>query len=496
MTRVAVAGFQHETNTFAPFPTTMELFERRGAWPEMTRGDALPERLQGLNIPISGFMAECRHTIVPIVWAGAEPGGYVETGAFEAIAGEIVEGIRIAAPDAVYLDLHGAMVTEAYDDAEAEILRRVRAVTGPDLPIAVSLDLHGNLGRAFFDRATVVTVYRKYPHTDMAETGARAARLLDAALSGPVAKAFRRGDYLIPITAQATMFSPACDLYAALPDRDALSVDLALGFPPADIPELGPTVFAYARSQGAADRAADETAAHLAEVESLFDDRLMSAEDAVDRAMKAPRGPVIIADVQDNPGAGGTGDTTGLLRALIAAKVPDAVLSMLYDPKSAAAAHAAGAGAEIRVALGGEFSQYSRPLEVTAKVESLSNGQFRFSGPMFGGSDADLGPVARLRLSNTGVTVVVGSQRAQNADQEMFRVVGIEPQEHAIVCVKSAVHFMADYERIAPKILFADVTGANPCNLASIPYTRLRGALRLGPNGPRADRRNEDRSPP
>jgi microcystin degradation protein MlrC len=354
---------------------------------------------------------------------------------------------------------------------------------GPDLPIAVSLDLHGNLSRAFFDLATVVTVYRTYPHVDMAETGARAARLLDRALDGPVFKAFRRGDYLIPITAQSTEFSPARALYAALPDLDALSVDLALGFPPADIPELGPAILAYARSQDAADRAADATARALGEAEGAFDARLLSAEAAVARGMAAPRGPVVIADVQDNPGAGGTGDTTGLLRALIAARAPDAVLSMLHDPTSAEAAHAAGMGATLNLRLGGAFSQYSKPLEVSATVTGLSDGRFRFTGPMFGGSDADLGPVARLHLDGTGVTVVVGAHRAQNADQEMFRVVGIEPRDHAIVCVKSAVHFMADYSRVAAEILFADVTGANPCNLAEIPYRRLRAGVRLGPHG-------------
>jgi len=483
MTRVAVAGFQHETNTFAPFPTTQDLFDRRGAWPELTRGAAILDRFAGLNIPLSGFIGACRHRMVPILWAGAEPGGYVTRDAFDRITGEIVDGIRAAAPDAVYLDLHGAMVTETHPDAEAEILRRVRAVTGPDLPIAVSLDLHGNLSEAFFDLATVVTVYRTYPHVDMGDTGARAAALLDHALAGPVAKAFRRGDYLIPITAMSTEFSPGRDLYAALAAHDVLSVDLALGFPPADVPELGPMIFAYATTQAAADKAAGATADHLAAVEGSFDARLLSAPDAVARAQTLAA-PVVIADVQDNPGAGGTGDTTGLLRALLAAQVPDAVLSMLQDPASAAAAHAAGQGAVIPVKLGGGFAQFSAPLEVSVKVEALSDGKFRFTGPMFGGADADLGPVARLRIEGTGVTVVVGSQRAQNADQEMFRVVGIEPADHAIVCVKSAVHFMADYLRVTDRILFADVTGANPCNLAEIPYTRVRPGLRLGPHGP------------
>jgi microcystin degradation protein MlrC len=484
MTRVAVAGFQHETNTFAPFPTTMALFERRGGWPELVRGAALFERFKGLNIPLSGFMAACRHDMVPLLWAGAEPGGYVDESAFDQIVAEIVSGVESAGPDALYLDLHGAMVTRAHPDAEAEILRRVRKITGPDFPIAVSLDLHGNMSRAFFEAATVVTVYRTYPHVDMADTGARAAHLLDAALQGPVARAFRQGDYLIPITAQSTEYAPARGIYASLDAQPGLSCDMAMGFPPADIPDVGPAIFAYAHDQADADAAADAVAGLLSRAEPEFDDRLMTAAQAVAHAMAAPRGPVVIADVQDNPGAGGTMDTTGLIRALVDAKAEDAVLSMLLDPEAARMAHAAGQGAEIEIVLGGGFSQYSAPYPCTCVVEALSDGKFRFTGPMFGGSDADLGPVARLRLKGTGVTVVVGSQRAQNADQEMFRVVGIEPAEHAIVCVKSAVHFIADYKRVAAEILFADTPGANPCNLAEIPYRQLRPGLKLGPRGP------------
>ncbi len=481
MTRIAVAGFQHETNTFAPDPTPLAAFERRGGWPELTRGADLPGRFKGLNIPLSGFLDACRHPVVPILWAGAEPGGYVTETAFETIVGEIVDGIREARPDAVYLDLHGAMVTETADDAEAEILARIRQVTGPDLPIAVSLDLHGNLSPAFFAAASVVTVYRTYPHLDMAETGARAARLLDRALAAPLARAFRQGDFLIPITAQSTRHSPAAALYATVAGADAVSADLALGFPPADVPHVGPAVFAYDQSQAGADAAADAIAAALTAAEPAFDARLIPAERAVARALAAPQGPVVIADVQDNPGAGGTGDTTGLLRALLDAQAPDAILSMLHDPATAAAAHRAGTGARIDVTLGGGHPEFGAPLTLSAEVEALSDGRFRFTGPMFGGSDADLGPVALLRLAGGGVRVVVGTHRAQNADQEMFRVVGLEPAAHAIVCVKSAVHFMADYAPLAAEILFAASPGANPSTPSEIPYTRLRPGLRRGP---------------
>ncbi|WP_300058451.1 M81 family metallopeptidase [uncultured Roseobacter sp.] len=483
MIRVAVAGFQHETNTFAPFPTPLSLFKTGGAWPALTRGASLYETMHGLNIPLSGFMATCPHEMMPILWAGAEPGGYVEDEAFEAITGEIVTAVAEAQPDALYLDLHGAMVTRAFDDAEAEILRRLRAVVGPDIPIVASFDLHANLSPAISELADGVTLYRTYPHTDLADTGARAAHLLDRLLQGPLAKAYAQVDLLVPITAQATEFEPARSLYAMLDDLDVTSADIAMGFPPADIPYCGPSLFAYDRDPAKARAAVDRIAAAFTAAEDTFDARLEPAKACVARALTLP-GPVVIADPQDNPGAGGTGETTGVLQALIDKKVPDAVLSMLYDPEAAAKAHAAGEGAEIEIALGGAFPEYSQPVMATVIVERLSNGIFDFTGPMYGGARAHLGFVARLKLKGTGITVVVGSRRSQNADQEMFRVVGIEPADHAIICVKSGVHFMADYLRVTDRILFAESPGANPCHLETLPYTRLRAGVRLGPGGP------------
>jgi microcystin degradation protein MlrC len=484
VTRIAVAGFQHETNTFAPFPTDLPAFERGGAWPPLTRGGGLRDRFRGLNVPLSGFLDACPHETMPILWAGAEPGGYVAADAFDAIAGEIVDGIAAARPDAVYLDLHGAMVTEAHDDAEAELLRRVRAVTGPDLPVAVSLDLHGNLSRALFDRATVVTIYRTYPHLDMAETGARAARLLDHVLRhGVPAGAFRQVDLMLPITAQSTEYAPGHDLYAAVAAAPCLSADMAMGFPPADIPDAGPTVFAYDPDPARAEAAADALAHALLDAEPRFDARLLPAAEAVAQALALPA-PVVIADVQDNPGAGGTGDTTGLMRALLDARASDAILSMLFDPEAAKAAHAAGVGTTLTLDLGGHLGAYSAPLRHPVSVEALHDGPFPMTGPFYGGQTADLGPIARLHLQGTGLRVVVGSRRAQNADQAMFRVVGLEPRDHALVCVKSAVHFIGDYKRVTDRILFAVAPGANPCHLPDLPYRRLRPGVRLGPGGP------------
>lgn len=479
MTRVAAAGFQHETNTFSPIPTLLEDFERGGAWPPLTRGEAVREQFQGLNLPLAGFLRACRHETIPILWTSAEPGGYVDDQAFDRICGEIVQGIEDAGADAVYLDLHGAMATRLHEDGEAEVLRRVRDKIGPDVPIAVSLDLHGNLSRRFFDLATVVTIYRTYPHIDIAATGARAAALLDRAMAGPVHGSFRQIDFLIPITAQSTFHNPAREIYEMLEAADAVSADLCLGFPPADVPSCGPAVFAYGESPEQAERAASEIERAILDAEPQFNSRLIGAETAIQKALASANPPVVIADPQDNPGAGGTGETTGLLRGLLEARVPDAVLSMIHDPAAAEAAHQAGLGSEISVLIGGRFREFSQPVSATVQVAALADGPFRFTGPMYGGATANLGPIAQLKIAGTGVSVVVGSGRTQNADQEMFRVAGIEPAEHRIVCVKSSVHFLADYHGIASEILFAVTPGANVCRLDQIKYSRLRPGVRL-----------------
>jgi microcystin degradation protein MlrC len=414
----------------------------------------------------------------PILWGMAEPEGYVREDTFETISEEIVEGIVSLNPDGVYLDLHGAMVTEKFDDAEAELLRRIREKMGYAFPISINLDLHANISRALFDYASVISIYRTYPHIDFAQTGGKASILLDRVFAGPLAKAFRQGDYLVPITDQSTEFDPGRFLYATLPEFSSISVDLAMGFPPADIPDCGPSTVSYADLQTDIDNNADQLFEFLNAEECQFDARLLSAERAVKHAMGSS-GPVVISDPQDNPGAGGTGDTTSILRALIKAEANDAVLGVLHDPVSAKKAHNAGLNAVIEVELGGVHLEFSQPLKTEVDVEALSNGKFQCSGPMFGGSKANLGLMACLRISNSSIKVVIGTERRQNLDQEFFRVVGIEPAEYAIICVKSAIHFIADYKQITKDIIFTSSPGANPCELVKIAYTRLRPGLRI-----------------
>ena len=188
MARIAVGGFQHETNTFSPIPAAYADFEAPDAWPGLTRGPALFEAVAGINLPAAGFVAEARslhHRLVPLAWCSAQPSGRVTRDAYERIAALLLDDLRAhGAVDAVYLDLHGAMVAEHVDDADGELLRRMRAAVGADVPIVASLDFHANVSQQMARQATALVSYRTYPHVDMADCGARAARVLHELLRG------------------------------------------------------------------------------------------------------------------------------------------------------------------------------------------------------------------------------------------------------------------------------------------------------------------------
>lgn len=491
--RIAIGGFQHETNTFAPTRATFEDFQRDGGWPGLRRGGEILDTMVARNVPIAGFIEQMKgtgHQLVPTAWAATEPSAHVTQDAFERIATMIVDGVRDARPDAVYLDLHGAMVAEHLDDGEGELLARVRRLVGPETPIVASLDLHANVTQQMLACADALLAYRTYPHIDMAETGARAAHLLARRLDGMArpAVAARRIPYLIPLSSQSTDLEPSRAIYAALaalesPDVPTLS--FTPGFPAADFPECGPVVFAYGRSQAAAEAAVQVLAHRVEQSEAAFDVQVLSPEAAVRQAMRLAQGarrPVVIADTQDNPGAGGNSDTTGMLRALLACGAQGAALGLMADPVAAQAAHAAGVGRSITVALGGRSGVAGdAPLRASFKVEALSDGRVQCNGLFSRGANMVLGPSACLAID--GVRVVVCSHKTQLADQALYRFVGVEPTAQKILVNKSSVHFRADFTPIAQDILVAAAPGPMIADPSGFAWKRLAPGLRLKPLG-------------
>jgi microcystin degradation protein MlrC len=491
---IAVGGFQHETNTFAPSKADYAAFEHGGGWPPLTYGDEIAPRVAGANIPAAGAITALHalgHRTVGLVWGAASPSAQVTRDAYERIVGDMLARLAAAAPvDGVYLDLHGAMVTEHLDDGEGELLARVRGVVGPRTPIVASLDLHANVTQAMTERCEGLVAYRTYPHVDMAKTGERAARLLDLTLRAgePMAKSFYPLDFLTGLPSQCTLIEPAKSLYAMLErlEREHHCVlSFAPGFPMADFPECGMTAFGYGVDVARVNSATTALTHAVADAESDFSMQLFEPDAAVARAMQRgePGAPVVLADTQDNPGAGGNGDTTGLLAALLARRAVGAVLGLLIDPASAAQAHAVGVGRKAIFALG-ETSGVPghKPLGGEFAVRALGDGQFTCTGPMFQGFRMALGPMALLEKD--GVRVVLASRKCQAADQQMFRHVGIEPKRERILALKSSVHFRADFGPIAREILVVAAPGPAKADPTMFSWRRLRPGLRLKPLGP------------
>src|SRR5437016_11466454 len=486
MARIAVGGFQHETNTFAPQRATWADFERADAWPGFVRGAELIEAVEGFNLPIAGAgntLPGLGHELVPLCWCSAPPSSYVERDVYEKVASAILEDLAAGGAarglvDGIYLDLHGAMVAEHHEDGEGELLRRIRALVGDRMPIVTSLDYHTNLTPEMVRHASAMVGYRTYPHIDMAATGSRAAQLLDRLLKDrrPLYKAYRQIDVLIPLVWQCTMAEPAHGIFALIDEIEQgsqrsgrgaspggshnhgiVSITHTPGFPPADIAQCGPALVVYGLDRDAAEAAADRIAAAIHEREAGFAGKLYTPDEAVIEAMRIAEHtskPVLLADVQDNPGAGGTSDTVGLLRALIAHRAKGAVIGMIVDPEAAEAATAAGEGALLDCGVGAKVGYAGEtPVEAQWRVVRLGTGRFTGTGPMYGGAKFQIGPMALITDEASGVSAVLASKRIQANDKEMFRHVGVEPAEVPILGLKSTVHYRADFQPIAETIL-------------------------------------------
>lgn len=494
--RVLVAGYQHETNTFAPTRADWAAFNRGDAFPAFVHGRAMLAQLSGVNLPVGGFI-DAAHTLgwqlVPSSWCGAVPSSYVTEDAFERIAAAILGDVRRGGFDAVYLDLHGAAVAEHVDDSEGELIARIRRVVGADIPIVASLDLHANLTRRMLAEADALVAYRSYPHVDMAATGELAAQLLArrVRLGRREPLHAQRLPFLIPLNAQSTWMAPAQAIYEELAElsREHDSVlSFCMGFPAADFAECAPMVWGH----GAQARQAVQRLAARAAEPSQWRPEILDAGPAVQRALalaaQAAK-PVVLADTQDNPGAGGDSNTTGLLHALLqqgaGRRFPGRVaLGLMFDPRAAEAAAAAGVGASLALSLGAAVPTFTGrpsdpPLTGRFTVRALGGGAVTLKGPMMTGLTVQLGACACLEIE--GVCVAVASGKQQMLDRELFRMVGIEPEAMKILAVKSSNHFRADFTPIAAQILVAKAAGPMAADPADLPWKKLAPGMRTRP---------------
>jgi len=478
--RLFLAMMSHETNTFSTLATGRAQFEAR----DLHYGGEILETFRGTGTCLGGMIGVAERagaTLVPSVAAAASPAGRVTADIYRHVLDRIVADLHSAGRlDGVLLDLHGAMVPEGLDDGEGDIIAAVRRTVGAGVPIAVTLDLHGNLSSAMVAEASLLHGYKTYPHVDMSERGAEATGRLLEIIGGrlrPTA-AFRKPPLLPPLGNQGTARGPMRRLYdlAGEMERDprVISVSIFAGFPFADIPDAGLGIYvATDGDQRLADRLADELAGVAWEHRAEFLHTATPVPEAVARALAAEAGPVILADMADNTGGGAAGDGTEILRELIRAGARSAVVACLWDPAAVRVCESAGVGRRVTLAVGGKVDdRHGAPLVVTGTVRTLSDGRFVHKGPMMRGLPGRLGTTAVLDVD--GVKVILISYRWQTLDPEMIRFVGLDPVGEKILVVKSTIHYRAAFEPIAREIIEVDAPGLSSSNLSRFAYERVR----------------------
>lgn len=480
------AWLQQETNTFNVRRTGVDAF-RASAF--MVAGE-IPATYRGTRTDWGAVfeVADWQGwTVDTPLHANAVPGGILEQQAFEELAGMILEPVRSGTHfDAVLLMLHGAMVSEDCLDCEGELLRRLRNALPPGVPVVLTLDPHANVSQLMAANADAIVAYRTTPHVDQYETTVRALGLLRRIVHEDLRPKVRlyRPAVLAGLDSGRTISGTgpmvealelAAKLEAATPGTLAVSVQA--GFTFSDTTEVGPSIAVTSTGDAAASARIGEALCDL-----IWDTRavrtvtLLPLDEAFAALARVPegQGPVLLVDYTDNPGGGANGDGTALLARMLAEDLQNAAFFSIADPVAAAAAHAAGVGAMLAVALGGKANpqQGGGPLEVSGTVRALSDGHYRRVGAYFHGTTASLGPSALLRVG--GIDIVVCTHANQTEEREQFRLFGLKFDQLSVVGCKGMNHFRVDLEPRSRSLVFVDSGGICSPNIARLPYRHVR----------------------
>ncbi|HZQ09583.1 MAG TPA: M81 family metallopeptidase [Anaerolineae bacterium] len=475
---VAIGGLWHETNTFARDATGLGAFHAY----QFARGAELLTRYETVRNEIGGIIAGARANdlqLAPTLFAGAVPSGIVTREAFEELAAMLLQDlIAQDALDGILLVLHGAMVVDAYPDAETELLERVRGVVG-DTPIVATFDIHANLNASMVEYADVLIGYNTYPHVDVYERGVQAAQVMGQIVRGEIhpVTAFESLPLLSVPQAQATSEPPLREIMQRRAEIQAapnvINASVAVGYPYSDVARAGMSVIVTTNGDATS---AQEYACELREMiwEHRRDFRVTNAPvpEAVQHAIASTNTPVVLVDVADNIGGGSPGDGTVLLQAMLDANAKNAVIT-LADPKAVAQAIEAGINADITLNVGGKTdSMHGAPVPVCGRVRLISSGEYVHKGSYMTGQTMQMGRTVVLDCN--GIDLVLMERRTLPFDAQQLRSLGIEPADKNIIVVKSAIAWQAAYGDIAREVIYVDTPGVCTANLQTLPYQNVR----------------------
>ena len=471
-----------ETNTFSPFATGYQNFNQT----YLVRGGQHGEHPSTFAVPLVIWKRRAQERgwqVVESLAAFATPAGLTLRKVYEAYRDEILADLRAAMPvDAIFLNLHGAMIADGYDDCEGDLIAAVRKIVGPEAPIGVELDLHCHLTQLTVDQATAIITFKEYPHIDFAERAEELFIIIADTLAGKVKPHMALYDcQMIGVfhTTREPMKSYVADMQALEGREGVLSVSLAHCFPWGDVPEMG------ARTLVITDNRADygaELAQSLGQKLFAMRDQLvpdyLTIDEALDRAVAAldQKGPVVLADVSDNSGGGAPNDSTFILRRMLERGVTNAAVACIWDPIAVALAMEAGEGATFDLRLGGKMGPMSGdPVDLQVTVSKVVEEAHQYLGQGDDRGLAKLGQAAALQTA--GIDIVVNTHRTQTFSPEAFSCVGIDPTQKQILVVKSMQHFYAGFAPIAADILYVAAPGAMLPHFDQLPYRRINRSM-------------------
>lgn len=472
--RIFTAALATETNTFSPICIDRRDFEASLYAPP---GQHPPTpTLCTAPITVGRRVADEKGwTLIEGSAAWADPAGLVNRQTYEGLRDEILDQLREAMPvNAVILGLHGAMVANGYEDAEGDFLQRVREIVGPDVLLCAELDPHSHLTARRVAAADFFVAFKEFPHTDFVERAEDLWRIAVDTLEGrvkPVMSVFDCRMIDVFPTSREPMRSFVDRLMAMeAADPDVLSLSVIHGFMAGDVPEMGTKTIAITNGKpekGA--RLARELGLELFARRGTFRMPEIDERQAVETAMASPDGPVVIADMWDNPGGGTAGDATVLLAELIARGARNVAVGTIWDPMAVQICMAAGEGAEIALRFGAKSAPGTgNPIDARVKIIRLEPA----AEMRFGQSVAVFGPAAHIHFD--GIDVILNTVRVQNYDPSLFTAMGIDPTDKHILVIKSTNHFYAAFSKIASDVLYCAAGTPYPNDPATTPYLRAR----------------------
>lgn len=478
MPRVAIGQFMQESHSFTPILCSWEQFQAG----HILRGNEIIERMRGNRVEVAGAI-DCAESndveFVPTLACNAVSSGHIRADVFDSLLSELLARIDAAlAVDGVFLALHGAMAAEGNEDASGAVLAAVRDLVGADVPIVASLDMHANVTAKMVEMSDGLIGYHSNPHVDLFETGAKAMQLLIDIMRGSVkpTMALCQLPMIAPADKSVTIESPfgeVMELAIDLEDRtDVLSVCPYWVQPWLDLSDVGCSAVAMTDddpllAKEIAERVADE----FWRRRTQFAVELSPLDEAVQRAIAAPKGPVILADGADAPSGGASGDSTAILGALLEARVDKTTLLNIVDARAVAQAIDAGLDNEVTLSVGAWSCDLWQPVEITGIVRQISDGAFRFTGLGYRGREFHRGRT--VVLQSGAIHLQIMELPVFQGDTALYTSLDFDPREAHIVMVKTPSAFRPNYEPFAADVIWVDAPGLTSSNLLTFDWKHL-----------------------